>query len=443
MSKKKKIYIDGMTCVSCETIIRDELGEISGVSAVTVCHKKQIAELEYSSKHLHFNKIASKLKKLGYTASEKPFETTQKKATKEQWFYALFIVFCLYWVYRYFKWIGLIDLFAIDTTDVGYGAAILVGIVASLSTCLAVIGAVVMSFGATYQSRGTTFERNVKPHLLFHAGRIGGFFVLGGVLGSIGNVFSLSMSAMGWFTVVIALVLAWMGLNILGLLPSITSTGLHMPTSTMKYWNKIKESEHAAAPVLLGVFSFFLPCGFTQSMQLFAVGSGSFFVGAMTMALFALGTAPVLLGVGVMSSKSQNKDRVVSKKVMGFIILAFAWYTLSSGLAAHGIVVGSSSVSSADETDIVLQDGVQVIEMDVDNRGFTPSTFTLKKGVPVKWIINGKQIYGCTNEVIVPEYGISKKLIQGENIVEFTPSKAGTVSFSCWMGMVRGSFNVQ
>lgn len=443
-NKKKTIYIDGMTCVSCETLISDGLNELAGVAQVSVCHKKCIAEITYEGKEPHFAKIAGKIKKLGYIVSEKPFEKKKKKANKEQWFYAVLIVFCLYWVFRYFQWIGIFDWIEIDPQDVGFGAAFLVGIVASLSTCLAVVGAVIISFGAKYQSMGTKFERNIKPHVLFHVGRIGGFFILGGLLGSIGNFFDLSITVMGWFTIIIAFVLVWLGLNILGILPSITSVGLHMPKGTMKYWNTLKKSEHAMAPVLLGVFTFFLPCGFTQSMQLFAVSSGSFFVGGMTLAFFALGTAPVLFGIGVVSSKSQKKDRVVFQKVMGFIILAFAWYTLSSGLATNGIVLSTGSgIRSPDMTDVVLQDGVQVIKMDVDYRGFTPNRFNLKKGVPVRWEINGINVSGCTNRIIVPDYNIQKPLVLGKNIVEFTPTSSGMVSFSCWMGMVRGSFIVK
>ena len=443
MSKRKKIYISNMTCVSCEALIADELKELYEVKEVNVSHKTQTAEIVFTGDEPLFDTVAQKIQNLGYFASEKPLSQKEKKkkASKGQWIGSLTIVFSLYWVYRYFKWIGIFNFIHINQTEVGYGSAILIGIVASLSTCLAVVGAVVISFSAKYESRGTKFERNIKPQLLFHAGRIGGFFVLGGLLGSIGNFFDLSNSLMGWFTVVIAIVLAWMGLNILGVLPSITTLGFHLPKSSMKYWNKLKSSEHVLAPVFLGIFTFFLPCGFTQSMQLFAVGSASFFVGGMTLALFALGTAPVLFGVGVVSSKSRNKERVVLQKVIGFVILAFAWYTLSSGLAANGILIGATSNNST-FGNTVSEDGTQVINMDVDYSGFSPNKFELKKGVPVRWVINGVQISGCTNEIIVPEYGIRKKLISGKNIIEFTPTKTGTIAFSCSMGMVRGKFIV-
>jgi len=85
----------------------------------------------------------------------------------------------------------------------------------------------------------------------------------------------------------------------------------------------------------------------------------------------------------------------------------------------------------------------QEIRMDVTRYGYTPSTFTLKKGVPVKWIINGKELGGCNNAIIVPALGLEFDIKKGEQIIEFTPTQVGTIRWSCWMGMIRGSFVVE
>ena len=82
------------------------------------------------------------------------------------------------------------------------------------------------------------------------------------------------------------------------------------------------------------------------------------------------------------------------------------------------------------------------IHMEVNRYGWTPDTFVLQKGVPVKWLINVKELTGCNNEIIVRDYGLDIKLEKGLNTVEFTPEKAGTVRWSCWMGMIPGSFIV-
>ena len=80
--------------------------------------------------------------------------------------------------------------------------------------------------------------------------------------------------------------------------------------------------------------------------------------------------------------------------------------------------------------------------MDVISGGYSPNYFTVKKGIPVRWVINGKNIFGCQGYFIVPSLNISKALNAGENLIEFTPTETGFINFSCGMGMYRGRIEV-
>lgn len=91
---------------------------------------------------------------------------------------------------------------------------------------------------------------------------------------------------------------------------------------------------------------------------------------------------------------------------------------------------------------ISINNGVQEVNMDVSASGYNPRSFVLKKGVPVKWNINVKQLTGCNSELVMNAYNVDINLKQGINTVEFTPNKIGTIQFSCGMGMLRGSFIV-
>jgi plastocyanin domain-containing protein len=44
--------------------------------------------------------------------------------------------------------------------------------------------------------------------------------------------------------------------------------------------------------------------------------------------------------------------------------------------------------------------------------------------------------------MLINEYGIEYSFKTGENVIEFTPTKPGTVRYSCWMGMIQGTINV-
>lgn len=101
-----------------------------------------------------------------------------------------------------------------------------------------------------------------------------------------------------------------------------------------------------------------------------------------------------------------------------------------------------AKVMGIDSSNSVLVEGYQEINMEVNRYGWEPDSFVIKKGVPVKWNIDVKELTGCNNEIIVNEYDLDIKLEKGLNVVEFTPDKAGTVGWSCWMGMIPGSFIV-
>jgi len=456
--KTKKFYIKGMHCVSCEKLLDDEFRQIVGVKDVRIDRLKNTGEVDYEESEPNFSEIQKIAKKFGYEALERDSNNKKNEINKENklrdWIWSIVIVGIIILLFRFFQNSGLIDRINLQSSNVTFGMAFLVGMVASVSSCLAVVGAVIIAFGEKYKSDGIGFfSKAVKPNLLFHAGRLSTFFVLGGILGLVGGELNVSGNFISIFTIIIAVVMGWLGLNILGIVPSIANSGIRMPKGLTKKWSTLKASEHKAAPFLLGGMSFFLPCGFTQSMQIFALTSGSFWIGGLTLFLFALGTVPSLLILGVTASWTKNSKVAIFQKVAGILVVLFAFFMLQSGLALHGVNTTVLSTNESSEKNRTIsrdssESGAkkgeqQVIEMHVVNSGFSPATLKIKKGIPVKWVIKGDQLSGCTNKIIVPSLKISKSLVAGDNIIEFTPTKSGTIPFSCWMGMVQGKFIVE
>ena len=244
--------------------------------------------------------------------------------------------------------------------------------------------------------------------------------------------------------------MGWLGLNILGIAPSISTLGIKTPKFLLRWWGRLEDSEHKAAPYFLGGITFFLPCGFTQSMQIFALASGSFWAGATSLLFFSLGTMPVLLALGVGASWGKSKKLAVLQKTAGILILLFAAFTLKSGLALKGVNqnvfnsdVSEKQASKRNDSDIFQSQNEQIIEMSVTNQGFKPNSLKIKRGVPVRWVIKGIEVSGCTNKIIVPSLDIAKNISSGENIISFVPSDSREIPFSCGMGMVRGKFIIE
>ena len=123
------------------------------------------------------------------------------------------------------------------------------------------------------------------------------------------------------------------------------------------------------------------------------------------------------------------------------VFLAFSIGSNGPSINANAIQTTQGSQDASVEK-AVLIDGKQEITMNVDYSGWSPKVFALKKGVPTKWIINGEELTGCNNGIIIKDYNINFEIKQGENIIEFTPDKDGLVSFTCRMGMLKGTFIV-
>lgn len=453
----KKIYIRGMHCVSCERLLEDEIGAVDNVKKIKADRKKDLVEI-YFEKEPDFNDIKNIVEKFGYEYRKDKLEVAKGKEKKnnwEEWALAVLVVAIIYVLFKFIEGRNNISV-DINSLKASLFLAIIIGFVASISSCLAVVGSVVIAFGEKYVGDGkNAFRRAMKPNLLFHSGRLLTFFLLGGFLGAIGGGINISGNLVSVYSIIIAVVMLWLGLNILGFVPSLANTGIRFPKFLTNNWKKLQASDNKLTPFLLGSLSFFLPCGFTQSMQIFALASGSFWTGSVSLFLFAFGTMPVLLILGVTTSFTKDRGIEISKKVAGILVIIFAVFTFFSGLSLAGVKnnIFSSSASPISKdipeskNNIInnspANKDVQIVEMHVTNSGYAPNTIHIQKGKPVQWIIYGDQVTSCTSKIVVPSLNISQDITHGKNIINFTADKSGEIPFSCWMGMVRGKFIVQ
>lgn len=444
---KKTIHIKGMTCKSCEVMLERDLKKIEGINKVSVSHTKGTAEL-YSKGEIDTEQATKIIEEHEEYKVIEEHEKKKKIKKIERGLMDYAILGSLFLMVGVFAWIlkeiEITRFFPQFGENVNVIIALILGFVASLSTCLALVGGIVLSFGEAYpiqEDRKHPWMSRLTPHLYFHAGRIGGFAILGGLLGLIGSKLNYSVQFTGVITIVVAIVMLYIGLQVLGFVPNIAKLGFTLPKGLAHKVDALKESDHHLMPIIIGALTFFVPCGFTQTMQLAAVASGSFITGALIMAAFGLGTMPVLLGIGFGSSYA-SKDRFgILNELIAVIIIFFALYSLNSGLVLAGSSFSLQSFGGGESTISTVTGEEQVVKMNVD-WVFDPIEFTIKKGVPVRWEIEGINVSGCTNEIVIPKLGISKKIKKGLNVVEFTPEKTGDIPFTCWMGMAGGVFHV-
>jgi sulfite exporter TauE/SafE len=121
---------------------------------------------------------------------------------------------------------------------------------------------------ANYAKEGSAW----KPQLLFHLGRLGGFFILGGVIGALGSALHLGLTGNLILSIIIGIVMLILGINLLDIIHATKRLQITLPKVFAKHTvNKAATATHALTPLLIGIGTFFLPCGFTQSMQVYTL----------------------------------------------------------------------------------------------------------------------------------------------------------------------------
>lgn len=440
-----------MHCRSCELLIEQNLSNVSGVKKTEASFKKGSVAIYFEGAVLEENVIVDAIKRAGYTIGSGKTLPWFSRNSKDYFDVVVggVVLFVLYLTAKIFG----IETFTPNFGDApAYPIVILIGLTAGISTCMALVGGLVLGISARHAESHPEASRSekFKPHLFFNSGRIVAFTLLGGVVGFAGSIFQISSSVLGWLVVVVGFVMLFLGLQLLEIFPRFSATSFSLSPKIGRWFglNKKVEGYSHTGSTIAGALTFFLPCGFTQAMQVYAISTGSFTRGTLIMGLFALGTTPGLLGIGGLTSFVKGTFGKMFFKFVGLVVVLFALINLSSGMTLSGFQLPNILPSKIESPNVSkkrlppIENGFQVIQMKQMRNGYEPNQFTIRKGIPVRWEIDGTTPYSCSNTVVIPALRIGARLVVGPNIVEFTAPKVGHLSFSCAMGMYTGYFDV-
>ncbi len=420
----KSYFISGMHCPACSKIIAETLNDHEVVKKAEVKHNPDRVEILFKDKELSENDLNRLFKDSPYR-----FSTTQNN--RINWWLAFGLLIGVFVIYFLISKLQLDKYFNIEgSTSLGLFAGL--GLIAGVSTCAALIGGIVISLGQQWKND----KSPIWPHLQFNFGRIGGFFLLGTILGLIGKNLTLSQSFFPWLIIIISIWMLIIGLRLAGVK---IKKLFHGGNLFEKFKHKI---DH---PVLIGVATFFLPCGFALTAQGASLIAASPLHSGLIMASFALGSTIPLLIIGYFSTKlwQPNKYQKTLTLAAGLLIIIFALFNLRNQInLIFPQTVFSNNQPTIDST--LTNQNTQTIYMDASASGYSPNSFTVKAGIPVRWEITDTGTSGCTNRLVAKSlFSETLALQRGKTIVkEFTATKTGTYSFSCWMGMVTGKISV-
>ncbi len=450
-------YVKGMHCASCEVLIEKRLLEIEGIESVDASVGENEVIIEYQGKKPDTATLNKIFKKESYQFFEE-FHKEKEIPHKKNILFSFAIALLLIIGFIIFQKLAPSGLVNVDSKS-SLPTLFIFGLLAGVSSCAALIGGIILSmskqWGELY-SDNNSLGQKIQPHFLFNLGRLISYAILGAGLGAIGSSLKFSLTFSSFLVIGVSIIMVFLGFQMLGV-KTFQKFQITLPKFIIRYIANESHFKGHYLPFLMGALTFFLPCGFTITAQGLALLSGNALQGGLIMFLFALGTFPGLFFIGLSSVKFLAKPHLSSQflRVAGFLVLFFALYNVNFQLNALGFSIlddiNLKSILSNKITDTAeidefppLIEGRQVIKMDALASGYSPNYFKVRVGLPVRWEITDKGTNGCTNAVI------SKYLFDGPvnltpgrtAIKEFTPTKPGKYKFSCWMGMITGTFEV-
>lgn len=447
----QRLSATGMQCADCENVIEETINALPGIHSVNADFTTESLHIAYDADIISLNTICAAIEKVGYTCGQSTPPPKNGFVKRLAW-----IISAAAGIALLFQLDSLFDL-GVSATDLDqnldYGLLFVVGVFTSFH-CIGMCGGFVIGYTASAARSGHSTWLN---HLAYGLGKTLSYSAFGAVFGLLGSAVTFTVGTRS-----LAAGLAGGFLIIYGLSMTDAFAGLrrfHIRLPKFLAHSLLVRRQKISNPLLIGLLNgLMIACGPLQAMYILAAGTGNPWQGAKMLFVFAVGTLPVMFAFGYLTSLITANTTKKLLKISGFIIMTLGAVMLNRSL----LIAGSgwdfnSLMSRASQTihhrfmtwqhhaDVGahLQQGYQVIYMEVEANRYLPNHFTLRKDIPVKWIINVKTLSTCNKRIVIPSLNKTIDLKPGLQIVELTPTRSGVISWSCSMGMIPGTFVIE
>ena len=434
------VSVAGMTCSACERRIAKTLTALPGVVSATASTRKGTASLIVTSQASRAS-IDRAITALGYGLGRSPWLNRDPLVWRSAGMAAVFVAI-LVWL------VGIGDLTG-RIGDLSTGGLLLVlalGLAAGVSTCMAMVGGIVLAVSASAarrsSARGKETETTVRrTNLAFQAGRIGGFGLLGVALGALGGRAGMPQAVVVTLMVVVAVAMLLVGIRLTELSPRVAGWSPTIPAAVGDRLGLTGDdpARRTASAVIVGAATFFLPCGFTQAVQLYAFSTGSPKAAGAIMATFAIGTAPALLAIAGAPTLFTGTSRSAMLRALGVVVIGFAVINATSAMRLAGLELSvGASAPQAVSTNVTVTPADQTINTEQDGDGYNPGEAVIYAGRPTHWVLTSTAPFSCAASLSSQDLGFQQVLNPGLNVVELPKLTPGTYDYSCSMGMYSG-----
>ncbi len=324
-------------------------------------------------------------------------------------------------------------------------AIFLTGLLTGGLTCMAVQGGLL---AATLVQRAESAVKsksknkdNVLPILSFLGSKIVSYSLLGLLLGWMGSFLTMSLTVQAILQIIVAVFLLGTAANMLNLHPVFRYFVIQPPRFITRFVRKQSKKDDLFAPIILGGFTIFIPCGTTQAMMALAIASGNPLIGAAILASFTIGTSPVFFLLGYFTTKLSQSLHSKFIKFAAVAIAFLAIFNLNNAFALAGVNINPFNNISGEGSQNQVRDRINI---SIKDTGYTPNSFSAKRGSTITLDIFNDGAYGCAAAFAIPYYNYQKFIRVGDkdSITITLPNENTQIPFMCTMGMYRGVIQV-
>ena len=420
----KKIYLkaEGMQCGHCYSKIINLLKSFKNIKNVS--YTKNIFTITYEN-NIDKEAIISKINDIGYMTNLSFFseDLSSLKNTKnlQEFLIVTLIIILILFSLNKILGVNIFNLIPSIDDSVTYGMLFILGLLTSIH-CVSMCGGFNLLASINTKRKG-----DFKRPILYNLGRIISYTLLGGVVGLLGKVLNINTKISSVIIIIASIIMMLMAFNMLDFI----HFKIPFLSKKIKYHNN---------PFLIGLLNAFMPCGPLQSLELYALTTGSFIKGALSMFMFCLGTIPLMLTMGLVLNLVKGKTKIILNKIAISLMFVLAVIMLNRGLTGLGISLSKKDYNSF--LTAKVNDEYQIVDFNLTYDNY--ADIIVKKDMPVKMIIHVDENYltGCNNEIVISEFNVKNKLTVGENIIYFTPDKEGSYTITCWMNMLKNTILV-
>jgi uncharacterized protein len=457
--KTHKISVHGMHCAGCELTIENQVSQLPGILFVNADYENDQVTVDFDESQTSLEAIVDTINNAGYEPElAKAFAAVDQALTdstvqqrKQNFLHslkkaasivlALLGIGLILWLDTWFMSHADMPKFG---RDISYGLLFLIGFLTSFH-CVGMCGPLILGYATKTAQAG---HQSHLPHLLYGIGKTISYTLIGAAFGAFGSIIAFTPATQGAVGIAAGVFLILYGLHMLEAFTLLR----HFQIRTPAFWTRVVGEEYRkhSNPFIIGLLNgLMIICGPLQAMYVMAAGTGNWLDGATILFFFGLGTLPLLMGFGMLTSLLSTNLTPKLLKASGYVVMVLGAIMLNRGLTVTGsgadfntMATRISQQFSPEKSGEDVDPTLQIITMDVLRSGFSPNKFTLRQGVPVQWVINGKEINECNKAIVVPQYNLTIQLQPGIQTIEFTPKETGVVPWSCWMGMIPGTFIV-